>query len=287
MSGILIHGERLHRSGVNPARPLIGVAAEARYLVQRQPAGLCAALARSGYVPLILDPNEPAGAPLEVIDLIVARGRSPQLLSLLARAEGLGVRTLNRCAAIASVRDKGAMARALAGGNLPTPATACGSIDSIAAAFRACEYPLIVKLVFGDNARGIRIVRSRSELLDLAWTQPHAVAQRLVPSDGYDLKLFVVGGEVHAARKPSPVTGDPSGRMQPVAVTSGLKALALRCGLLFGLELFGVDCIEMAAGPMIIGVNDFPDYTGIPDADDSLARYTIDRACAHFQRRRA
>jgi ribosomal protein S6--L-glutamate ligase len=285
----LLNGDRpqAQHPRVHVARPLIAVAAESRYLVQRQPAGLCVALARAGYVPLILDPEEPASAPLEVIDLIVARGRSAPLLSLLARAEGMGVRTINRCSAIAAVRDRGAMARALTAGDLPTPATSCGSIASIAAAFRPNEYPLIVKLVFGDNARAIRIVRSRAELLDLAWTEPHAVAQRLVPSDGFDLKLAVIGGEVFAARKPSSVTGDPAAKMQPVAVTPALKALALRCGLLFGLELFGVDCVEMAAGPMVIGVNAFPDYSGIPGADDCLASYAIDRACAHFQRRRA
>jgi ribosomal protein S6--L-glutamate ligase len=287
MPSSLMIGDRLEGLRVNTARPLIAIAADTRYLVQRQPAGLCAALSRAGYVPLILDPEEPATAPLEVIDLLVARGRSASLLSLLARAEGMGVRTLNRCSAIASIRDKGAMARALAAGDLPTPATCSGSIKSIAAAFRASEYPLILKLVFGDNSRGIRVVQNRAELLDLAWTEPFAVAQRMVPSDGYDLKLYVVGGEVHAARKPSPVTGNPAAKMEPVAVTPALKALALRCGLLFGLELFGVNCVEMAAGPMVIGVEDFPDYTGIPHVDDSLAHYTIERACAHFERRRA
>src|SRR5476651_1411780 len=96
-----IGGDPLSGQSSDTAQPLIAVVAEPRYLAQRQPAGLCVALARAGYSPLILDPEEPAIAPLEVIDLIVARGRSASLLSLLARAEGMGVRTVNRCSAIA------------------------------------------------------------------------------------------------------------------------------------------------------------------------------------------
>jgi ribosomal protein S6--L-glutamate ligase len=267
-------------------RPVIAIVAEPRYVLQHQPAGICKALERAGYTPLILDLDQPSRAPLEVIDLIVARGRAAPLLAMLARAEGSGVRTINRCSAIAAVRDRASMARKLMAGGLPTPATCCGTLARISAAFRENEYPLIVKPVYGDNLRGLRIVQSREELLGCDFPDSVAVAQRLVPSDGYDLKLYVIGGEVYGLRKPSPVTGDLAGKVQPVAVTPALRALALRCGLLFGLELYGVNCVEMPAGPMVTEVKEFPDYSMIEGADDSLARYTIDRARAHYERTR-
>lgn len=279
-------GNVLQSLRVGTARPVIAVAAEARYVLQHQPAGLCMALERAGYTPLILDLEDPSRAPLEVIDLIVARGRSAALLAMLSRAEGSGVRTINRCSAIAAVRDRASLARKLMAGGLPTPATCCGSLAKISAAFRENEYPLIVKPVYGDNLRGLRIVQNRAELLGCDFPDSVAVAQRLIPSNGYDLKLYVVGGEVHALRKPSPVTGDLAGKVQPVAVTPALRALALRCGLLFGLELYGVNCVEMPAGPMVTEVKEFPDYSMIEGADDSLARYAIDRARAHYDRTR-
>jgi glutathione synthase/RimK-type ligase-like ATP-grasp enzyme len=51
--------------------------------------------------------------------------------------------------------------------------------------------------------------------------------------------------------------------------------LALRCGRLFGLELFGVDCVEGPGGPLVIEVNEFPNYTGVPRADELLADHVV------------
>src|SRR4051812_32610254 len=196
--------------------PLIAVAAETRRLVQRQPAGLCSALSKAGHAAILLNLEDPSGAPLHVIDLIVARGRSASLLALLARAEGMGVRTINRCSAIAAVRDKANVSRELASAGLPTPATTCGSLVSIAVAFGPDHYPLIVKPRFGEDGRGIRVVRSRAELLDLDWPEPFAVAQPLVPSAGFDLKLSVIGGHVYAVRRPSLLTGSGAGSTHSV-----------------------------------------------------------------------
>jgi ribosomal protein S6--L-glutamate ligase len=276
-SSTTIEQERLKLATRIEPNPLIAILAEDRYLTQRQPAGLCAALQRCGHTPLLLAP-ETTGATLESFDLIVARGRSALLLELLGRAEALGVRTINRSTAIAKVRDKAAMSRSLAAAGLPVPVTVWGRLALLADAVGANRYPLIVKPVYGDNSRGIAVVRSRDELLSLPWTEPAAIVQELVPSDGFDLKLYVIGGEVFAARKPSPVTGDPSLPAQDVPLTGALRALALRCGLLFGLELFGVDCVETKDGPIVIEVNDFPNYTGVPGADETLARYAMLRA---------
>jgi glutathione synthase/RimK-type ligase-like ATP-grasp enzyme len=47
---------------------------------------------------------------------------------------------------------------------------------------------------------------------------------------------------------------------------------------LFGLELYGVDCIETPNGPVVIEVNDFPNYSGVPGSDQLLADHVIFRA---------
>jgi ribosomal protein S6--L-glutamate ligase len=235
---------------------------------------------------VLLDPEDPAAAPLQVIDLIVARGRGAPLLALLARAEGSGVRTVNRCAAIAQVRDRATMYRDLVAAGLGTPATVCGSIMAVAKAFQQSEYPLVLKPRFAEGSRRARVVRNRSELLVTDWPDPVAVAQRLVPSDGADLRLYVIGGHVFAVRRPSPLADGPAAPEHAVAVTPAMRALALRCGLLFGLELYSVTCVEMAAGPLIVGVTAFPDYAGVTAADERLARFVIERACASLERRR-
>jgi ribosomal protein S6--L-glutamate ligase len=259
-----------------PAR--IAIVAEERYLAQAQPAGLARALASFGRRPTPLDPQHLGRSSLTDIDLLVARGRSPSVLELLERAESLGIATLNRRAAIAAVLDKAAMSRALAAAGIPTPPTRVGTPESIARSSCSLDFPLVVKPLFGDNARGVRVIRTRAELACLPWSEPVALAQPFIPSDGFDLKLYVAGAEVHAVRKPSPIAVDRGAQLQPVQVTPALRALALRCGLLFGLELFGVDCIATPSGPVVIEVNDFPNYSGIAGADERLARFALDRA---------
>lgn len=259
-------------------RPRIAIAAEARYVSHRQPAGLALALARSGRHPVLLDPRDLAGSSLLDVDLLVARGRSPDMFDLLERAESLGIATVNRRSAIAAVVDKASMAHALATAGIPTPATRVGSFDAIARSCRPSDFPLVLKPVFGDNARSVRVVWTRDELSRVAWHEPQAIAQPFLPSDGFDLKLYVAGAEVHAVRKPSPLAPDRDLESRPVQVTPALRALALRCGLLFGLELFGVDCVETARGPVVIEVNDFPNYTAVRGADERLARFVVSRA---------
>jgi len=257
-------------------RPRIAIAAEARYFTQRQPAALGLALLAAGHEADFLDPT--SRAPLPDLDLLVVRGRSPEIFALLERAEAKGIRTTNRRAAIAAVVDKSSMARSLESAGIPTPRTRTGSLAAVARDLRPEDFPLVVKPVFGDNARGVRVVASRDELLSLEWQEPEIIAQPYLPSDGFDLKLYVAGEEVRAVKKPSPLATGMNAEARPVTLTSELRALALRCGVIFGLDLFGVDCIETPAGPVVIEVNDFPNYSGLGEMDRFLARFILDRA---------
>lgn len=269
------------------ARPRIAVAAEPRYLKQAQPAGLAGALCRLGHPANVLDPQDPRTIDLPGLDLLIARGRSEALLDLLDRAECLGIATINRREAILSVMDKARMGRALALAGIPIPQTRHDSIAAILDHSSDDDFPMVVKPIYGDNARDVRIIRSRDELAALQWREPSALAQPLVPSDGFDLKLYVAGDEVHAARKPSPLSPQAGLPAQPAPLTPELRALAIRCGRVFGLDFYGVDCILTEQGPLVIEVNDFPNYSAVPGADECLARYAIRCAQrAHEERAR-
>ncbi|HET7784638.1 MAG TPA: hypothetical protein VFL36_01585 [Myxococcales bacterium] len=260
------------------ARPRIAVAAEPRYLTQPQPAGLAGALCRAGHPATVLDPLDPRTLSLPGIDLLIARGRSPELLDLLDRAECLGIATINKREAILSVMDKARMGRALARAGIPIPQTRHDTIAAILDHSSDQDFPMVVKPIYGDNARDVKIVRSRDELAALQWSEATALAQPLVASDGFDLKLYVAGDEVHAARKPSPLSATAGLQAQPAPLTPELTTLALRCGAVFGLDFYGVDCIETPDGVLVIEVNDFPNYSAVPGADECLARYAILRA---------
>jgi ribosomal protein S6--L-glutamate ligase len=257
-------------------RTRIGIAAEARYFTHRQPAALGLALLAAGHEAEFLDPTNCPSLP--ALDLLVVRGRSQAIFDLLERAEAQGIRTLNRRSAIAAVVDKSSMAHTLAAAGVPTPRTRVGSFAAVARDTCADDFPLVVKPVFGDNARGVQVVASHDELCALRWEEPSVIAQSLIPSDGYDLKLYVAGEEVRAVKKPSPLAKGLRAGAHPVPLTPALSALALRCGVIFGLDLYGVDCIETPEGPVVIEVNDFPNYSALEVMDFGIARFVLDRA---------
>ena len=132
----------------------IGVLAEARYLVQSQPTGLSNELVKQGHEVSLIDPKRNfchmgiegwfAG-----LDVIVGRGRSWALLGLLGWAERSGTLTINRQSAIAAVHNKAQMSIALAGSGLPIPETYFATIEQLAQAMPADNYPIILKPLFG------------------------------------------------------------------------------------------------------------------------------------------
>jgi len=253
------------------------VLVEARYLAQAQPAGMVQALRQAGCRVSLIDPADSlldlADARwLDDVDVVVARGRSTDLLTRLSAAEAAGVPTLNPRRAIAAVVDKAYMATQLHAAGIPTPATWIGSIAQVRRHVPHKAFPLILKPVFGDNCRGIQVVPTPAQLAAVEWTEPCVIAQELLPGGGFDLKLYAIGRRVWAVRKRSALHGG-SGAATLLPLPPAWRALALRCGALFGLQLFGVDCIEADGDLKVIEVNDFPNYSGVPEADVLLARH--------------
>lgn len=261
----------------------IGVLAEARYLVQSQPTGLSNELVKQGHEVSMIDPQKAfyrmgddgwfAG-----LDVIVGRGRSWALLGLLGWAERSGTLTINRQAAIAAVHNKAQMSIALAGSGLPIPETYFATIEQLAQTIPAENYPIILKPIFGDNSRGLLVVNSPEEMAATDWPEPVALAQRYFKTDGYDLKLYGIGDQIWAVRKVSPfnATAEMDKSKEGLAqATPELEDLGRRCGQLFGLDLFGVDCIETETGVLIIEINDYPNYTNVPAANEQLAEYVV------------
>jgi glutathione synthase/RimK-type ligase-like ATP-grasp enzyme len=262
-----------------------GVLVEARYLEQAQPQGMARVLAKSGHSIFHFDSQS---AMLDIensrwltgLDLLIARGRSVDLLARLSVAEAAGIPTLNRRRAIAAVADKAHMATQLRAAGIQTPPTWIGSIEQIRREIPRTAYPLILKPVYGDNCRGIRIVGAPSALDDVVWSEPCAIAQCLLPNNGFDLKLYAIGERVWAVRKPSPLHGAAGAAPTLLTLPAAWRNLARRCGEIFGLQLFGVDCIESDGALKVIEVNDFPDYTAVPEADSLLADYVAQYAQA-------
>ena len=245
--------------------------------------GLVAALRQKGQNVALIDPQENTYVMgdygwLDGLELIVGRGRSQALLCLLGWAESRGCPAINTRAAIAAVHNKANMAVAFAAGGIPTPRTFFGSTQCLARDVAKQDYPIILKPIFGDNSQGLLVVNTPEEMAATQWPEPAALAQRYHPGDGFDLKLYGIGEEIWAVRKASPFNGPKEkAGAELLPLTPELEDLGRRCGKLFGLELYGVDCIETTDGPLVIEVNDYPNYTGVPEANERLAEYVIRR----------
>jgi ribosomal protein S6--L-glutamate ligase len=261
-----------------------------RYLAQRMPAALCDQLLADGLdarvvvveelllglIPLgsaHLDGATPPWPGFAVGDVVVPRTRRPHGLAVLAAAEVAGARVLNPAASVEAVRDKVAAGQRLVEAGIPTPATFLADRPSALRALDASRFPLLLKPQHGDNARGIVRVPGPEDLDDAGWPHGMVLAQQEVDVGGVDLKVYVAGDDVWAVRRPSPLAaaGRPPRSPRRVAVTATVRELVDTCRALFGLELFGLDVLEAAAGPLVVDVNDFPNYTGVDEAPRRIA----------------
>ncbi len=271
--------------------PEVCVLVEERYLTQDQPAGVVKALESRGVgvrtvVAEAASVDLSGGSWTRGSSVVLARGRSDALIGLLRSAEQSGVPVVNTASAIQSVVDKAGLAATLSAARVPTPTSWLGS-PTVLARRDDLPFPLILKPVLGDNARGLVVVESHRELRGVAWPESVALAQEFHRGDGCDLKLYVAGRAVWAVRRPSPIEPDGSLREThdpgvPVLVTPLLRSLARTCGRLFGLRLFGIDCVVGPNGvPMVVEVNDYPNYRGLPaDANEVLADIVLARVAS-------
>lgn len=260
-------------SSMGSGRPTdrIGVVAEARYGNQTQPRGMVGALRRMSNVEVI---DVQCKEHLERCDVLVARGRSKHVVDLLVLAERRRVRTVNPSRAVRAVLDKVEMHHRLLHAGVRVPRTWTGPIHDLRRQLRGHRGPLVIKPVLGDNCRDVKLLNDGGQLAETPWSEPRAIVQEYVDNDGFDIKLYGIGAQVWAVRKPSPLTASKVNAV-PLVTTPDHVRLARRCANAFGLDLYGVDCVQTPAGLVVIEVNDFPNYSGLDWADEALAEFVV------------
>ncbi len=263
----------------------IVVLCEQRYLTQNQPADFVRALRQYNTQVSLVIVEEFVEMPLLDVDLVVARGRSHALLEVLEQFEANDIPTINTSGAIAGVVDKWHMSQVFQAQEISAPRTWLVPVTELYEHVR--EFPVVIKPVFGDNGRDVTLLHDREQLERLVWKEPFALLQTFVAGDSLDLKLYGISDSVWAVRKPGPLldcagmaSDMPAEKLSP---SSDLYRLARRCADIFGLSLYGVDCILSAQGPQVIEINDFPNYTQVGNAGDRIAEFvlnTIRSACS-------
>jgi ribosomal protein S6--L-glutamate ligase len=209
-------------------------------------------------------------------DLYVLKSHTELALSLAGLLHARGARLLNPYPSCVAAQDKITACNLLRLAGVPTPRTWVTGDVRLTRPLLA-RGPLIIKPHRGHRGVGVSVVRDDAELVAAPASAGPVVAQELVRGPGDDLKVYVVGERVFAVRKPfGPDSFTRPGRR--CEVTGEVRDLALRCGRAFGLGLFGLDVIESPDGPVVVDVNYFPGYKGVPDAGALIAYYIRDYA---------
>lgn len=274
------------------AAPTIAIIAERRHLENRalrdaratfQAAGHDVALVVPGAACLFDIPHE--APPWEAV---LSRGRDLTGLALLAAVSALGVLPFNTPESIELVRNKVAMQAVLEQHGLPVPRTWFAADPAVFRQVPADQFPLVVKPFDGDGARGLWLLTRPDDvgrLPALPGDRSVYLAQRLLETDGWDLKLYGIGARVWAVRKPAPVRFNGAGPAvrqsvdgaEAMAIDVQLRDIALTCGRACHLDLWGVDVAVTPDGPFVIEVNDFPTYSAVPEAGALIAEHVLSR----------
>ncbi len=214
----------------------------------------------------------------------VALGRLDVLESLdgiqpglwaLDRLAALGVTVLNSRATLTAAHDKLATAAALVAAGVSHPETA-----HLAPWLPAVTIspPLVLKPRFGswgaDVLRcddGASFSAALAELRTRPWFDATgAVAQRLVPPRGYDLRLLVAGGQIAGAVRRIAAPGEwrtnvaLGARREPVTPPGGACRVALAAAAAVGGDLVGIDLLpDGHGGWVVLEVNGAVDFNGL------------------------
>lgn len=204
-------------------------------------------------------------------DLYLVKSDTELALSLATALEARGARVLNSVAAMWRTKDKAVAAALLQDSGIPTPRSYVAA-DPAQLSVRPWA-PLVVKAPRGYHGAGVRQVPTAAALPAADRYPDHVFAQRFAAGRA-DLKVVGIGGVVRGLRKPF-APGSFASAGLPAALEWDLEALGRRCAMAFGLELWGIDVVEDEDGPVVVDVNSFPGYRGLPDAPALIAEHVL------------
>ena len=84
----------------------------------------------------------------------------------------------------------------------------------------------------------------------------------------------MIGEQIFAARRRTPLEPNASKEDFPIPaqeLPADWAHITLEIGRVFNLRLYGVDLLITERGPIIVDVNSFPGFRGVPGADSALA----------------
>lgn len=211
--------------------------------------------------------------------LYLLKSHAPQALDLAHALEQKGALVVNSWASSVACQDRVLMAQRMREANLPWPYTwsfpTLASMLSDRNLLASLPFPLIIKSYYSHRGDLVDKVDNIEQLeaLATAWSQEPVVLQEFAAGDGWDIKLWVIDQQIFAARRRTPLEANASKEDFPITpeeLPREWAHIALEIGRIFNMRLYGVDLLITERGPIIVDVNSFPGFRGVPGADSAL-----------------
>jgi ribosomal protein S6--L-glutamate ligase len=213
-------------------------------------------------------------------DLYLLKSHAPQALEVAHYLEQQGASVVNSWASSVACQDRVLMAQRMHEAHLPWPHTwSFATLKDLLAdshLLATLPFPLIIKSYYSHRGDLVDKVHNVEQLqaLGTQWSQEPVVLQEFVAGDGWDIKLWVIGEQIFAARRRTPLEPNASKEDFPIPaeeLPAEWAHITLEIGRVFNLRLYGVDLLITERGPIIVDVNSFPGFRGVPGADSALA----------------
>jgi RimK family alpha-L-glutamate ligase len=233
-----------------------------------------------------------------VLPRIIPSGSLEQIIfrvDALHWLERRGVRMVNSPRAIERCVDKFYTTALLHEAGIASPETVvCQEPDAAMTAIRDLLRvgEVIIKPLFGSMGHGMvrvadpetafRVVRALDQIRSVYYLQ------RAIDHPGFDVRAFVVGGQVAGAIERRAGAGEwrtnvaQGGSVRPCALPPEWQALAVRAAAAVGAEYAGVDLMESRDGELfVIEVNAIPAWRGVERATGAgIARAIVEQLSA-------
>jgi ribosomal protein S6--L-glutamate ligase len=212
-------------------------------------------------------------------DLYLLKSHAPQALDVAHYLEQQGALVVNSWASSVACQDRVMMAQRMHEANLPWPRTwnfpTLQDLLSDSDLIASLPFPLIIKSYYSHRGDLVDKLHNLEQLQSLAgeWGQEPVVLQEFAAGDGWDIKLWIIDQQIFAARRRTPLEANASKEDFPILsheLPADWAHIALEIGRVFNLRLYGVDLLMTERGPMIVDVNSFPGFRGVPGSVEAL-----------------
>ncbi|MFP5372415.1 MAG: RimK family alpha-L-glutamate ligase [Actinomycetes bacterium] len=216
---------------------------------------------------------------LEPPDVVLLKSRTPQARRVAQTAERAGSLVVNPPAATSVALDRAATADALERAGVPAPRSwSVHALRDLAVGATGRPWPLVVKSRISSKRDLVRLVADRQQLDDLlpVWGDEPVVAQEFAPNDGFDIKFWVIGDDLSAARRRSALESldkNSDEMLDPADLPHDWVRAARDAGAALGLQLYGADLLITDGRPLVVDVNPFPGFRGAHGPAESLLRF--------------